>query len=74
MRDVLPYIDVPTLLLYGDRDVRAPRQVAEALLAGIPESRLVMIPGVGHINSVEAPDQFSAEVRTFLNEREWLAS
>lgn len=68
MRDVLPYIDVPTLLLFGDRDVRAPRQVAEALLAGIP-ARLVLIPGVGHINSVGAPDQFSAEVRTFLNER-----
>jgi pimeloyl-ACP methyl ester carboxylesterase len=58
----------PTLLLYGDQDVRAPRQVAEALLAGIPKAPLVMIPGVGHINSVEAPDQFNAAVRTFLNE------
>ena len=69
MRDVLPHIDVPTLLLYGDRDVRAPRQLAEALPAGIPASRLVMIQGVGHTSSVKAPDRFSAEVRTFLNER-----
>jgi pimeloyl-ACP methyl ester carboxylesterase len=69
MRDVLADIDLPTLLLYGDQDVRAPRQVADALLAGIPGSRLVMIPGVGHISSVEAPDRFCAEVRTFLNER-----
>ena len=50
--------------------MRAPRPVAEALLAGIPRSRLVMIPGVGHVNAVEAPDRFSAEVRTFLNEPE----
>jgi pimeloyl-ACP methyl ester carboxylesterase len=68
LRDVLASIDVPTLLLYGDQDVRAPRVVAEALQAGIPGSRLVMMPGVGHASSVEAPDQFCAEVRTFLNE------
>jgi pimeloyl-ACP methyl ester carboxylesterase len=24
VRDVLPRVDVPTLLVYGDRDVRAP--------------------------------------------------
>ena len=69
LRDVLPDVDVPTLLLYGDRDVRAPREVAEALLAAIPGSRLVMLPGVGHASSVEAPDRFSAEVRAFLNQR-----
>jgi pimeloyl-ACP methyl ester carboxylesterase len=68
LRDVLPLIDVPTLLLYGDQDVRAPRAVAEALLASIPGSRLVVMPGVGHASSVEAPDRFCAEVRTFLNE------
>ena len=31
LRDVLPFIDVPTLLLYGDQDVRAPQEVTEAL-------------------------------------------
>ena len=68
LRDVLPDIDIPTLLLYGDQDVRAPREVAEALRDAIPGSRLVMMPGVGHASSVEAPDRFSAEVRTFLNQ------
>ena len=68
LRDVLPLIDVPTLLLYGDQDVRAPREVAEALLAAIPGARLVMMPGVGHVSSVQAPERFCAEVRAFLNE------
>jgi pimeloyl-ACP methyl ester carboxylesterase len=27
LRDLLPHIDVPTLLLYGDEDVRAPKPV-----------------------------------------------
>ena len=68
LRDVLPQIDVPTLLLYGDRDARAPLDVTDALRAAIPGSRLVVLPGVGHVSSVEAPDRFNAEVRTFLAE------
>jgi pimeloyl-ACP methyl ester carboxylesterase len=66
LRDVLPRIDVPTLLLYGDADTRAPLAVAENLHALISTSRLVVMPGVGHISSVEAADRFNAEVRAFL--------
>jgi pimeloyl-ACP methyl ester carboxylesterase len=64
---VLPLIDVPTLLLYGDRDVRAPLTVAEGLHAAIPHSKLVVLPGVGHISSVEAAERFNSEVRDFLH-------
>jgi pimeloyl-ACP methyl ester carboxylesterase len=66
LREVLPRIDVPTLLLYGDQDVRAPLDVAEDLHAAIPTSKLVVLPGVGHMSSLEAPERFTAEVRTFL--------
>jgi pimeloyl-ACP methyl ester carboxylesterase len=65
LRDVLPLIDVPTLLLYGDKDVRSPLNVAEAIHAKIPTSRLVVIPGVGHLCDVEAPERVNAEVRRF---------
>jgi pimeloyl-ACP methyl ester carboxylesterase len=68
VRDVLPHIDVPTLLVYGDRDVRAPLTVAEALEAAIPGSRLTVLPDVGHVCSVEAPEEFNAAVRDFLHE------
>jgi pimeloyl-ACP methyl ester carboxylesterase len=67
LRDVLPRIDVPTLLLYGDSDVRAPSTVARDLHAGIPGSRLVVIPGAGHVCSVDAPERFNAELRAFLH-------
>ncbi len=30
------------------------------------ESRLVVIPGVGHMTAMEAPERFNAEVRRFL--------
>jgi pimeloyl-ACP methyl ester carboxylesterase len=68
LRDVLPTIVVPTLVLHGSADVRAPRPVAEALHAGIPGSRLVVLPGVGHMMNLEAPVVFDAEVRGFLRD------
>ena len=66
LRDVLPRVDVPTLLLYGDSDVRAPAGVAHDLHAGIPGSRLVFIPGAGHVCNIDASQSFNRELRTFL--------
>ena len=60
-------IAVPTLLLYGSADVRSPLTVAEGLHTQIPGSRLVVMPGIGHLSNVDAPDLFNAEVRRFLN-------
>jgi pimeloyl-ACP methyl ester carboxylesterase len=66
LRDVLPEIDVPTLLIYGDLDQRSPLPVGEDLHARIPGSRFVVIPGVGHVLNLEAPERFRDEVRGFL--------
>jgi pimeloyl-ACP methyl ester carboxylesterase len=66
LRDVLPRIDVPTLLLWGELDARSPLRVAEELHAAIPGSELVVLPGVGHLASAERPDEFNAAVRSFL--------
>jgi pimeloyl-ACP methyl ester carboxylesterase len=66
LRDVLPRIQVPTLLLYGELDQRSPLQVATELQARIPSAKLVVIPGVGHISNAEAPEAFNACVREML--------
>jgi pimeloyl-ACP methyl ester carboxylesterase len=66
LRDVLPRIGVPTLLLYGDSDLRSPLSVAEELHAAIPQSTLVVLTGVGHQSNIEAAGRFNAEVRSFL--------
>lgn len=66
LRDVLPLITTPTLLLYGSADVRSPLSVAENLHAQIPGSQLVVMPGIGHLSNIDAPDLFNAEVRRFL--------
>ena len=66
LRDMLARISVPTLLVYGDRDLRAPPAVAEQLHAAIPGSRLVFLPGAGHICNVETAERFNSAVRDFL--------
>jgi pimeloyl-ACP methyl ester carboxylesterase len=65
-RDVLAHIDVPTLLIYGERDVRAPPAVAADLHAAIPGSTLVFLPETGHVCTLEAPAAFNAAIREFL--------
>ena len=65
LRDVLPAIQVPTLVLWGEDDERSPMSIAEDLLAAIPGSNLVVIPDAGHESNIEQPERFSAEVREF---------
>lgn len=66
LRGVLPTIAVPTLLLYGDADVRSPVKVAEELHTRIPGSTLVVLPGAPHLSNLEQPEQFNEAVRRFL--------
>ena len=69
LRGALPHVEVPTLLVYGDRDVRAPLTVAEHLHAAITGSTLVVLPGAGHVCNVEAADEFNTVVGHFLHQR-----
>jgi len=66
LREVLPTIGVPTLLLYGELDVRSPIDVARQMQARIPGSTLVVLPKVGHMGNLETPEAFNAAVREFL--------
>lgn len=66
LSNMLAIIEVPTLLLYGDADQRSPLNVAENLHKKIPDSSLVIMPGVGHLSNVEAPQIFNTKVRNFL--------
>jgi pimeloyl-ACP methyl ester carboxylesterase len=66
LRDVLPRVAVPALLLHGELDRRAPLAIAHELHATIPGATLVVMSGVGHQCNLEAPDRFTREVRAFL--------
>jgi pimeloyl-ACP methyl ester carboxylesterase len=63
--NLLPSIDVPTLLLWGQGDRRSPLEVAAAFDAAIPHAQLHVIPNAGHVSNMERPAEFSSEVRRF---------
>lgn len=63
---VLPAVHVPTLLVYGNEDQRAPLPVARHLHHAISGSRLMVLEGAGHVCNLEMPDQFNEVVRGFL--------
>jgi pimeloyl-ACP methyl ester carboxylesterase len=64
-RDLLERIAVPTLLVWGELDVRSPLTVARQFEAAIPDAKLVVIPDCGHLSNLERPDAFNQAVREF---------
>jgi pimeloyl-ACP methyl ester carboxylesterase len=63
LRDLLPQIAVPTLLLWGDQDVRSPLRVAAQFERAIPGADLVVLPDCGHLSNLEQPERFNEAVR-----------
>jgi pimeloyl-ACP methyl ester carboxylesterase len=62
----LASIRVPTLVLVGSEDPVTPPATAEAMAGVIPNARLAMIQGAGHLSNLEQPEAFTAAVRAFL--------
>jgi pimeloyl-ACP methyl ester carboxylesterase len=66
LRDLLPLVETPTLLVYGNADERSPVRVGEELNRAIRHSRLEVMAGAGHECYLEFPDEFNSLVRGFL--------
>jgi len=67
-RPGLGAIRCPTLVLVGDGDEATPPELSREIAAGITGSRLVMIPGSGHLSTLEQP---AAVTRALV---EWMRS
>jgi pimeloyl-ACP methyl ester carboxylesterase len=57
---------LPVLLLWGERDALVPPAAGRRFLADIPGSRLVVLPGLGHVPQEEDPRASVQPVRAFL--------
>jgi pimeloyl-ACP methyl ester carboxylesterase len=55
----LASIDVPTLVLSSTADTLIPPAASEPLARGIPGARFVVLPDVGHLTNLEAPQAFN---------------
>jgi pimeloyl-ACP methyl ester carboxylesterase len=64
--DLLPDIDVPTLIVVGSEDTITPPADSETMHRSIRGSRLEVIEGAGHVSNMERPDVFNRALKDFL--------
>jgi 3-oxoadipate enol-lactonase len=60
--DLLPTIDVPTLIVVGEEDTITPVADAERMASNIRGSRLVKIPNAAHMANYEQAEIFNAAI------------
>jgi pimeloyl-ACP methyl ester carboxylesterase len=56
-------ITVPATLILGERDMMTPAKAGRALAAALPNSRIVLLRGAGHMMMAERPDELLAALQ-----------
>ncbi|MFF2183812.1 alpha/beta fold hydrolase [Streptomyces sp. NPDC058155] len=64
--DVLGHVQVPTLILTPSHDVLVGENASKIMLAGIPDSREVVLPRTGHMFRFSHPATYAAAVKGYL--------
>src|SRR3954454_6037297 len=62
--------ELPLLIVWGDRDPIIPVSHGEEAHAAVPDSRLEIFDGAGHVPQLEQPGRFVAALERFLEETE----
>ncbi|MBM4192639.1 MAG: alpha/beta hydrolase [Gammaproteobacteria bacterium] len=71
VEDKIRAVQVPVLLIWGERNKRAPIALAyetRNLLVNSPRVQLEVLPGIGHMLVQEAPEASSTLIRRYLDE------
>lgn len=66
LRPELAGVKLPALVLVGEMDEATPSPMSVELAAGLPDARLVILPGLAHVPQLQAPEQFLAAVADFI--------
>jgi pimeloyl-ACP methyl ester carboxylesterase len=69
LRQFMPLISAPTLLVWGECDTATPLRDAKIMERLIPDAGLVSFPGVGHYSFLERFPQFTAVLDSFLGNK-----
>jgi 3-oxoadipate enol-lactonase len=56
----------PTLVLWGELDAKTPRDLSEAIAAGIAGANLRTVPGAAHLSHLDQPTRFAELVSDFV--------
>ena len=66
LREILPNIACPTLLIWGEHDTDTPLADAKIIESKIPDAGLCVIKGAGHFAFLQDPYQTAAILNSFL--------
>jgi pimeloyl-ACP methyl ester carboxylesterase len=66
VREDLRKIEASTLLVWGEKDPLIPPMVGDLLRREIPDSRLLLLLGAGHVPMFDRPREFDAALLAFL--------
>jgi 3-oxoadipate enol-lactonase len=66
VRDRLPRITAPTLVIAGADDPATPPDTVRQVADGIPGARFVVVPRASHLVNAEQPEAVTEEIRLFL--------
>jgi 3-oxoadipate enol-lactonase len=69
-RDRVGQIQVQCLVMVGELDAVNPLRVAAELTERLPNAKMVVLPGVGHMPHVEDQSRFRQEIERFLDQRD----
>ena len=64
---LLAEIEVPTLVVSGEEDAISSPELMARMADQIPDSRHVSLPRAGHLSNLEAPEEFNAALKSFLD-------
>jgi 3-oxoadipate enol-lactonase len=64
----LPELAMPVLAIVGELDLPDFRQITDLVCQQVPQARKLVVPGVGHLANMEAPEQVTASVLSFLTQ------
>lgn len=67
-RDVLGGIEIPALVIQGERDRLVPPGAARYYAEHLPRARLVLIPGAGHAPFLSHPAVFLEKLMSFIDD------
>ncbi|MFP3160624.1 MAG: alpha/beta fold hydrolase [Vulcanisaeta sp.] len=67
-KDKLPSIRVPTLIVTGDEDYVVNPQNSYIMNQSIPNSKLIILRGAGHLAIIERAEDYNKVVLNFINE------
>jgi pimeloyl-ACP methyl ester carboxylesterase len=67
--DHLPHVDVPTLIVAGERDNFTPSRLSRKMAERIPGAELMLVPLGTHTTPLEYKDLVELRVERFLRDR-----